>query len=60
MGSVSSGTCVPAGFTRQPLFSRNPPPGSEPTCSRGAGCEEDTSAAIASSDAGAAELDGGA
>src|SRR5580698_1355780 len=39
MGSVSSGTCLPAGATRHPLLRRNPPPGSGPTCSRGEGCE---------------------
>src|ERR1039457_5247058 len=39
MGSVSSGTWRPTGSRRQPLLSRKAPPGSGPTCSRGAGCE---------------------
>src|SRR5438067_189589 len=39
MGKVESATCFPAGSRRQPLFNRNPPVGSAPTCSRGAGCE---------------------
>src|SRR5437868_10759227 len=39
MGNVESSTCLPAGSSRQPLFNRNPPVGSGPTCSRGAGCE---------------------
>src|ERR1039458_2768812 len=45
MGKVSSGICLPAGSRRQPLLSRNPPPGSGPTCSRGAGREHRRAAA---------------
>src|ERR1700733_4195365 len=48
IGNVSSGVCLPAGAKRQPLLSRNPPPGSGPTCSRGAGCEQTIAAAASS------------
>src|SRR5437762_736245 len=44
MGNVSSGICWPTGAKRQPLLSRNPPPGSGPTCSRGAGWEPSSAA----------------
>src|ERR1700728_183950 len=48
IGNVSSGVCLPAGSKRQPLLSRNPPPGSGPTCSRGAGWEQTIAAAVSS------------
>src|SRR5258708_9281806 len=41
---VSRGSWAPAGFTRQPLLSKNPPPGRIPTCSRGAGWDDDNAA----------------
>src|SRR4051812_45207817 len=39
MGSVLNGICLPTGSSFHPLLSRNPLPGSGPTCSRGTGCE---------------------
>src|SRR5215470_12118646 len=39
MGKVSSGSCLPAGWMRQPLLRRNPPDGKGPTCWRGSGCD---------------------
>src|ERR1035441_10906275 len=39
MGRVSRGTWRTTGSRRHPLLSRKAPPGSGPTCSRGAGWE---------------------
>src|ERR1035438_543111 len=39
MGRVSSAIWRPTGSRRHPLLSRKAPPGSGPTCSRGAGWE---------------------